>query len=321
MARALMAEALAPRTRAAYAWAWEHFTQWCLVHHRRSLPASPETVAAWITARVSGYEGRIWSKQSLALVLAAIAHVHAATGYRFDRGHPALMAVWKGATRRLALVRAERQAAPLMAADLKSLVEGLTNTPRDVRDRALLLVGWAAALRQDELVQLDWHARGEGRGVLNLERWALVITLLRSKARQDGAERLRLGRAHMPSAFAAVRAWCDCANLRPHEPVWRPIDRHGTIGAKPLTGRSVTRILQARVEAFFEGRGMDKTQARRDAQAFSGHSLRSGFISSAAEEGLPAHAIAQHSRHRSQRALARYIRGQDRATVIGRVGF
>jgi integrase len=79
-------------------------------------------------------------------------------------------------------MEAKRQARPLMADDLRALVETLRPLiPAEARDAALLAVGWAAALRRSELIGLDWQSRGTGTGFVRLDERGLVVTLMASK--------------------------------------------------------------------------------------------------------------------------------------------
>src|SRR5215471_20792023 len=78
-----------------------------------------------------------------------------------------------------------RKAKPLLADDLRALIDGLEQTASGARDAALLALGWAAALRRSELVSLDWQKLGAGGGFVCVDERGIVVTLMASKAAQD----------------------------------------------------------------------------------------------------------------------------------------
>jgi integrase len=167
----------------------------------------------------------------------------------------------------------------------------LGGTPKDVRDRALLLVGFAGGFRRSELVAIDIDA-------VEFVRQGAIITVVRSKTDQLGAGRevgVPLGRTrHCP--IAALEAWIAHAHLG-EGAVFRPIDRHHVIGNARLSGAAVSLILRERVAAV----GIDPAP-------YSGHSLRAGLATSAAQAGVSTFKIRAQTGHASDAMLGRYIR-------------
>jgi integrase len=176
-------------------------------------------------------------------------------------------------------------------------------TLKGKRDRALLLLGFAGAFRRGELAALDVeHLTFDGRG--------LTITLPHSKTDQEGAGRkvaIPYVRAAGMCAARAVRRWLDAATIG-EGPVFRtfslPRGRHaagGSVQAQRIDGRDVARILQrSTARAQLEGN-------------FSAHSLRAGFITSAAQKKIPEVDVQRVSGHRSVATLRGYVR---RATIF-----
>lgn len=216
-----------------------------------------------------------------------------------------------------------RKAKPVLGADLAAMLDGMGNRPIDARDKALLAIGWAAALRRSELVGLDWMLKGSGQGYVVVDTQAVTITLATSKASQDEAETIVIPVASMKSAGDALLAWIGLAGVQAGEPVFRPVDQHQHIGGSRLTDRSVSNIIKVRVLRYARKNGNTKAAAKARAAGFSGHSLRAGFVTTAARNRIPGHHIRQHSRHRSVQTVEGYIREADKLTdsVLKTIGF
>ncbi len=109
------------------------------------------------------------------------------------------------------------------------------------------VLGWAAALRCSELVGLDWHELGFGSGYVQLSERGLVVTCPTSKGSQEDAVQIAIPWPDKPTACEALPRWAAIAQLKPREPVFRWIDKGGTIAPGRLTDRSVSRIVTARL--------------------------------------------------------------------------
>jgi integrase len=309
-------EALAEATRTSYALWWRIFSGWCDRHGRQALPASPETVAAWLTALADGTDAgtrKPLTKGSINVALAAVTFAHRTAGHAFDRKHRVISMTWSGISRVKALVEVERQAAPMVAADVRELL-GILDTERNIgcRDAALLTLGWGGALRRSELVGLDWERLGEGTGWVLMDARGILITLARSKASQDKAETVVLPRADLPEACDALQAWAERAGLQPGNAIFRAVSNRHAIAGERLTGRSVARIVKTAMAALAKARGAAKAEATELVRRYSGHSLRAGFVTAAAAVDVPALKIAQHTRHKSLEMVQRYCREADK---------
>jgi integrase len=323
--RSYMAGARADRTRQAYSAAWGHFTTWCSAHGRRPLPAEPETVAAWITALADGEHGggKPLSRATINQYLCAVVLAHHTAGHAFDRKHPLLAETWRGISRHKARTHPIRQAKALMGEDLRSILEGLQADASaiDARDAALLLLGWAAALRRSELIGLDWLELGNGTGFVQIEERGVVVTLPTSKGSQEAAVTIVVPCQDMRSACDALERWVATANLQRGDPVFRSVNKGGAIGADRLTSRSVSLIVKARVYILALHRGKSAEEARELADLFSGHSMRAGYATTAGEHDEPGYRIQQRMRHRSMDTTGGYIRAGQAWTKSGLKGF
>jgi integrase len=286
------------------------------------MSALPETVAVWMAALASGEGGRRpLARASIDQALSAVIVRHRDAGHAFDRKHRAIAQMWRGISNTKAKTEIKRQARPLMADDLQTLVKALRpEVPGEARDAALLAVGWAAALRRSELVGLDWQKRGSGTGFLQLDDRGLVITLMASKASQDQAETIVVPFADMPAACQAVERWAGIANLQAGQPVFRPVDQRQFVGRGRLTDRSVARVVKSRMRKLAKLRGNTESEAEELVALVSGHSLRAGYATSAAARDMPGYRIQQHTRHKSAQMVAAYIREADKWTKSGLKG-
>lgn len=300
-ARAFADAALSAGTRDAYRRAWGVFTAWCSSHGLESCPALPGTVAAWVGAAASA--GR--SPSRIAVVLGAIRAAHLAAGHADPGGHPQVRTVVAGVRRELC-GRTKPKLALVAIADgdraspLHRVVDSIkTDALLGLRDRAIILLGFAAALRRSEIARLEVRdVERTGRG--------LLLTIRDSKgdrARRGETVAVPRGRARCP--VAALDAWLAAAEISAG-PVFVRCDG-GRVGDRPLDGSSVGRLVRRRVAA-----------AGLDASLFGAHSLRSGFLTSAAEQGASLWKLREVSRHRSTAALERYV--QRRSLFDGHAG-
>jgi integrase len=206
-----------------------------------------------------------------------------------DARHPAIRDVMRGLRR--ARGTAQRHAEALTTPLLRRVLDASDGlqTLLDIRDRALLLVGFAAALRRSELVALDVAD-------VTVLPEGLRVAIRRSKGDQEGEGQViavgRTGTATCP--VAAYETWLAAAGIAAGR-AFRSVNRHGRLGDK-LSTRAIAQIVQRRAAL-----------AGLDAAAFAGHSMRAGFATSAAA-GVEERLIMRQTRHRSTAVVRRYIR-------------
>ena len=177
-----------------------------------------------------------------------------------------------------------------------------------LRNSALIAVGFSAALRRSELVGLDWQEIGAGIGFARVSELGVEIVLARSKASQDRAVTIVIPRADVPQAAETLEAWAQRADLKPGDAIFRGVNNRNVIAAERLTAHSVSRIVKRIARDLQKRRGKTKEEAAALVARFSGHSLRAGFCSSAADADVPLQKIALHSRHKSLETCVGYIR-------------
>lgn len=294
------AAGVATNTQRAYRSAWLGFESWCARQSLSALPAAPYTCAAYLADRATELR-----PSSLAVHLAAIAQAHAAAGLPSPTGSSEVAAVFRGVRREHGTVPEKKTA--LTPSDLRTLVLSLSSTTRDLRDRALLLLGFCGGFRRSELVGLDVtdvKFRGEG----------MLITLRKSKTDQESRGRVvavEHGVRPETCAGTALEDWLSAAGAK-DGPLFRAVNRHGSVGRERLNGRAVARILQRRAR----GAGLP-------ADNLAGHSLRSGLATAAANAGVDERHIAGRTGHINLRVLRGYVHEADpfAAGVTQRLGF
>lgn len=273
----------APSTRKAYGTDFRLFEVYCDGKGVGSLPASPETVAAYVAA-----EAKTAKPSTIGRRVAAIRYAHKLAGLETPTDAEAVKATVRGVRRTLGTAKVKK--APAVAAKLRGMVAAPAAGVAGPRDRALLLLGFAGAFRRSELVALDVAdvaPTDEG----------MLVTIRRGKTDQEGAGRsIAIPRGDVACPVEALRAWLDAAGIAAG-PIFRPIGKGGTVRAARLTCRSVANIIKA-----YAGR------AGFDAATFSGHSLRSGFLTSAAANGASIFKMMDQSGHRSVDTLRGYVR-------------
>jgi site-specific recombinase XerD len=271
-------------TRKAYRTDFRIFKAWCDGKGVSALPAGPETVAAFLA-----HEAGTGTKPStLGRRIAAIRYAHKLAHLDTPTDSEAVKATLRGIRRTFGGAKVRK--APAIAAEMHSMVAMAPDRLSGSRDRALLLLGFAGAFRRSELVALDVADITEAKT-------GLLITIRRSKTDQEGEGiTIAIARGDLACPAKALREWLDAAGIETG-PIFRPINKGGTVGTERLTDRSVANIVKA-----YAGR------AGYDASTFSGHSLRSGFLTSAAAKGASIFKMMDVSRHKSVDTLRGYVR-------------
>jgi integrase len=280
--RILIEATTAPNTRRAYENDLRQFLAW-----GGSVPARPEIVAAYLAAHA-----KTFSVATLGRRVVAIGRAHALRGLPDPTKSELVRLTLRGARRLHG--HPQRRVAPLRVEHLSAIVSVLGGSTRDLRDRALLLIGFAGAFRSSELsaVNCNWIERTE-QGV--------VLTLPKSKTDQEGRGRNaaipRVGGPICP--VASLDAWLEASGIR-DGPLFRLVSKAGKVLEMRLSASAVANIVKQRA-----------AQIGLDPQRYSGHSLRAGFATSAAAAGLSAWEIKGQTGHVSDAVLGGYIREAD----------
>ena len=273
----------ADATRRAYRSDWQDFARFCADRGVAPLPAAPATLAAYAASLADA--GRKYS--TIRRRVAAIAYAHKLKGHTPPDQAEAVKTVLRGIRRRIGVAVVRK--APAVAQTVAAMVRKLPDTIAGKRDRAILVIGFAAALRRSELVDLkvnDLEFTAEG----------VIVHLLWSKTDQEGAGQfVAVPNGKYLRPVKALRTWLDVAGIT-EGPLFRSIGKGGRLGAK-LSGRAIAEIVKRRSSA-----------AGLDASLFSGHSLRAGFVTEALERGADPLRVMMVTRHVEISTLAVYDR-------------
>ncbi len=290
----------APATERAYAHDWDDFSGFCGRHALESLPAAPQTLALYLKAletRRSRSPAGIragtvgLSLPTLRRRLAAIASRHATAGLETPTDHPLVRKLLRRYSRSRGTAVKKKE--PLLVERLPAILMAMPDDLPALRDRALLLLGYAGAFRRSELVALDVEQlRFSAKGVY------VWIAAAKNDPRKKGRE-LYVPRLPATSAsgalcaVAAVERWLEVVGAT--GPVFRTFDLRGRLTETRLDPGDVARILRRRAAAA----GV--------AGDFAGHSLRRGFITNAAKKKIPIESIKRVTGQRSSGIVLDYV--------------
>jgi site-specific recombinase XerD len=279
-ARAEKAEA----TRRAYRTDFEIFRSWCSERCASALPAAAEAVAAFLAHEA---ERRV-KPSTIGRRVAAIRYAHKLAGLPLPTDDERVRATMRGIRRSLGTARAKKTPATVERIIAMAPIQG--GRLANIRDRALLLFGFASAMRRSELAALDFEDLEETPD-------GLRVTIRRSKTDQEGhGDVIAIPRGMITCPVAALKAWLQVAHITAG-PVFRPIAKGERISNARLTDHSIANIVKAHAARV----GLDPA-------GFAGHSLRSGFLTSAAARGASVFKMADQSRHKSMDTLRSYVR-------------
>ena len=272
-------ESLAESSKKAYRSDIQHFIAWGGI-----IPTTPETLARYLAAHAQTH-----SNATLTRRLTSISRAHTSQGYPSPTQSDLVHATLHGIRR--VHGTAQQQVSPILKADILAMVENLSGII-GARDKALLLVGFAGAFRRSELVainctDIEWVEQG------------MIVHIRRSKTDQTGEGRkvgipYARGR-HCP--VISLKQWLAAANITGGF-LFRAVTKHGHIGEAALSREAVAIIVKKRAQAI----GLD-------AAKYSGHSLRAGLVTSAAQAGVSSWKLKAQTGHKSDAMLARYVRG------------
>lgn len=261
-----------------------HFRRWCAQEGLVAAPATEQTIAAYLTDHAG-----VLATATLARRLAAISVLHQAMGVDPSPTSSArVRTVWAGIRRTHGV--SPRKATAARTAELVRMLSSCGDRLIDHRDRLVLLLGFAGALRRGEVVRLDLEDVFE-------DEHGLRLRIRRSKTDQERAGALvgvPRGDNTETCPVTAWRRWLAESGITTG-PVFRPVNRHGQLGCGRLSDRAVADIVRRRAEtAGLVGE-------------WSGHSLRAGFATEGYAQGTPELVIMRHGRWRSAAVMRGYV--------------
>ena len=307
-------------TLKAYAKDWAHFARWCRMKGVDPLPPAPEIVGLYLAdlAAPGGQAtdrtaGKPPSRPPALLVstierrLSGLVWNYAQRGQPLDRKNRHIAAVLAGIRRKHA--RPPGQKAAILPDDLRDMLATLPHDLRGLRDRAILLIGFAGGLRRSEIVSLDFSRDDtpDSGGWVEILKDGALITL-RGKTGWREVEVAR-GSSDQTCPVHALSQWLHFAKID-FGPLFTAVSRSGSkaTGTR-LSDKHVARLIKQTVEAA--GLRPELPKAERLA-LYSGHSLRAGLASSAE---IDERHVQKHLGHASAEMTRRYQRRKDRFRI------
>lgn len=284
MNRRMGRSGFAASTQVAYRRHWQKFQRWCAAHERSSIPATAADLLEYLGAMHA--EGK--SVATIDLAVAAISANHRDAGAVSPRWSTAVKD-FVGALRQTRIVQKKT---PLLWDGIKRVVDALPPDEIGVRDRAVLLLGWFAALRREEIAGLR-------RGDISIDSLRVAVRVARSKTDQAGvgATVVVPRRERPPCAVTTMEEWLSIRGDYPG-PLFLGYggDRkyHGSL--QHISGQMVSRIIKGAV-----------TSVGLDPRDFGVNSLRRGFATELYQRGVPDEHVMDHARWRAHASFEQYI--------------
>jgi len=274
----------------AYKSDYRDFGLFCVKNGFKSLPADPKIVSLYLT-HLSTKDVKI---STLKRRLVSIGVIHKLKGHYLDTKHPSIIENIMGIKRRKGSIQKGKK--PLLINNLKQIIDVIDSHNNEeikkFRDRSLILIGFSGGFRRNEIVSLDYEDLdfvGEG----------LKINLKRSKTDQFGEGAVK-GLPYFDNSqycpVLSLKKWIEVSNIK-----YGPLFRRFAKGSKLTENRLTDQTVALLIKEYLKLAGIDSKN-------YSGHSLRSGFATSAAESGAEERSIMAMTGHKSTEMVRRYIK-------------
>lgn len=285
--RHFVTESTAASTRRAYRSDLTIFVSWCEGRDLSAMPASPVTIADFLASQAN--DGI--SPSTLNRRVAAIRYAHEAAVMNSPTSDNLVSATLKGIKRKVG-AKVEKKAAATVDKIYQMIAQCDTKTIQGKRDKAILLLGFAGAFRRSELAALQ---------VSDIEEVSdgFKVTVRKSKTDQEGEGHTIAIYNGRLNVAGILRDYMTAGGIN-RGALFRPITKGGNLRDMAISDKSIAEI----VKRYAESAGLNPDE-------FSGHSLRSGFITSAAEAGANLFKIMDISRHKSVQTVRGYVRNAE----------
>ena len=280
----------ANNTIRAYKSDFKDFALFCAQNGFKSLPSEPKIISLYLT-HLSTKEAKM---STLKRRLVSIGVIHKLQGHYLDTKHPSIIENIMGIKRRKGSFQKGKK--PLLINDLKILINAIDKNYNEeimrVRDRSIILIGFSGGFRRNEIVSLDYED-------LDFVSEGLKINLKRSKTDQIGEGSVK-GLPYFDNSqycpVLSVKKWIEISNIEKG-----PLFRRFSKGSKLTDNRLTDQTVALLIKKYLKLAGIESKN-------YSGHSLRSGFATSAAESGAEERSIMAMTGHKSTEMVRRYIK-------------
>jgi site-specific recombinase XerD len=280
----------ASNTIRAYKSDFNDFGLFCVQNGFKSLPSDPKIVSLYLTY-LSTKEARI---STLKRRLVSIGVIHKLKGYYLDTKHPSIIENIMGIKRRKGSI--QRGKKPILVSDLKKIINIIDEQNREeikkLRDRSIILIGFSGGFRRNEIVSIDYDD-------LDFVTEGLKINLRRSKTDQFGegfTKALPYFDSHQYCPVVSLKKWIEISQIKSGA-IFKRFSKGSKLSNNRLTDQTVALLIKEYLKL-----------AGVDSKNYSGHSLRSGFATSAAESGVEERSIMAMTGHKSTEMVRRYIK-------------
>ena len=280
----------ANNTLRAYKSDFNDFGLFCAQNSFKSLPSDPKIVSLYLT-HLSTKDVKM---STLKRRLVSIGVIHKLKGHYLDTKHPSIIENIMGIKRRKG--SSQKSKKPILISNLKKIINVIDQQNKEeikkFRDRSIILIGFSGGFRRNEIVSLDYDD-------LDFVQEGLKINLRRSKTDQFGEGFTKALPYFDNSQFCPVvslKKWIEISKIT-SGPLFRRFSKGSKMTIYRLTDQTVALIIKEYLEL-----------AGIDSKNYSGHSLRSGFATSAAESGVEERSIMAMTGHKSTEMVRRYIK-------------
>jgi len=275
-------------TRKFYKIDWRIFSEWCAINNLCPLPSTPETICLFLTDQTLNLK---IAPATLVRRLAAIRLRHSSSELESPTKHHLVRRIMQGIRRKSNHVIKKKSAATVDR--IEQLISFCPGDITGLRDKALLLLGFAGAFRRSELVALKYE---------DIEKTddGIKVLIRRSKTDQEGrGQSIAIPNGTRFRIVDSLFSWLNEANIT-NGYLFRSINKSKKVSVDGLCSRTVAIIVKKYV-----------AKAGLNVDNFSGHSLRAGFITSAAKHGASISKMMEVSRHTNSNILLGYIRNEN----------
>ncbi len=297
----VLSSALANNTRIAYEKGWHCFKDYCANKNINPFSATAEEVVDFIielATRPSPKSGKILSMGTLALYRSGINKKYTETGKISPANHPKVNAVFKG----LGRIRGttSRQVKALREHHIKRMLDQCGVTLIGLRDAAIIAIGFAAALRRSEICGLTMDDVEFIKPVKGGDPEKMFIYIRKSKTDQQGkGQKIAIPEGKYLKPIQRLQDWLQASGII-HGYLFQTMKRGGRLRGRPMHHSDIPRLVKHYAGLI----GLDSREV-------SGHSLRAGFVTSAAVHHARLDKIMEITRHSNPQTVMRYIRDAD----------
>ncbi|NMN67994.1 site-specific recombinase XerD [Candidatus Pelagibacter ubique] len=280
----------ANNTVRAYKSDFNDFSLFCAQNGFKSLPSEPKIVSLYLT-HLSIKDVKM---STLKRRLVSIGVIHKLKGYYLDTKHPSIIENIMGIKRRKGSV--QRGKKPILINNLKLIIQVIDEQKKEqikkLRDRTIILIGFSGGFRRNEIVSLDYDD-------LDFVAEGLKISLKKSKTDQFGEGTVKALPYFNNIKYCPVlslKKWIEISRINTG-PLFRRFTKGSNLSENRLTDQTVALLIKEYLKL-----------AGIDSKNYSGHSLRSGFATTAAESGAEERSIMAMTGHKSTEMVRRYIK-------------